>query len=288
MAVVVWDGSTDGDFTVGANWSTGSVPTTSDDVVFNSGAVNVDAGLTPSLVTYASFTVTDDYTGTIGTESSFLTINSTLVTIGGGEGAGSRRLNINLGTVLSTVRVTSSNGTGADTNRAPIRFICNATTTDFYISGSTSNVAIIDEPDDTGNIGDINVTGGTVVVGSGITAYTSVYVDGSGTSVTIEEPTAAQTLTQDDGTLTINGANAVAAIVQRGGTCINNTTGTTTAHTLRGGTADYSQSEQARTLTTLTMSPLGTTLKHLEGTLTITNFNRDSNYKKYTISMTES
>jgi hypothetical protein len=289
MAVVIWDGSAaDGDFTNTANWSTGSNPTTGDHVWFNTGSESVTTGLTPSLVTYASFNVTNDYTGLIGTEASFLTINSTLVNIGGGSGAGSQRINLNLGTVTSTVKITSSNGTGADTNRAPIRIVCNTTNTDFFISGDTSYVGIIDEPDDSGSIGDINVSGGTTIIGSGITDYDALNVSGSATTVTVEEPDTAATITIDDGTVTINGTNAVAAVVQRGGEVISNTTGTTTAYTLRGGILDLQQSDQARTFTTLTQSPLGTTVRHQEGVVTITNYNRDTNYKLYTISMSES
>ena len=33
MAVVTWDGSSSTDFATAANWSTGSVPTSSDDVI---------------------------------------------------------------------------------------------------------------------------------------------------------------------------------------------------------------------------------------------------------------
>lgn len=286
MATVIWDGSADdGDFTNTANWSTGSNPTTADDVWFNSGAKSVTTGLSPSLVTYASFNVTNDYTGLIGTEFVFLIINSTLVNIGDGTGAGSQGLNINLGTVVSTVNITDSNGTGADTDRAPIRFICNNTSTDFFINGATSNVALMDEPDDVGNIGDINILGGTLEIGPNITAYTALNISGANTTVTVQEPTAAQAITVDDGTVVINGTNAVSAVVQRGGTVTSNTTGTITTYTLRGGTLDLQQSEQARTITTLTQSPLDTTVRHLEGIVTITNYNRDTNYKFYTISM---
>ena len=94
-------------------------------------------------------------------------------------------------------------------------------------------------------------------------------------------------ITVDDGTVTIDGTNAIASVVQRGGTVNLNTTGTTTAYTQRGGTLDLQQSEQARTITTLTQSPLNTIVRQLEGIVTITNYNRDSNYKFYNISMTE-
>ena len=289
MATVIWDGSAgDGSFTTAANWSTGSNPIAADDVVFNSGAVNVSTGLTPSLVTYASFTVTDDYTGLIGLEGEFLVINSTLVNIGGGSGAGSQRLNINLGTVVSTVSITSSNGTGTDTNRAPIRIICNNVGTDFFISGSSSKLGLFDEPSDTGAIGDLNVLGGNVFVGENITTYTAVNVSGSSTVVKISQPTAAQTITVDGGTVTVNGTNAIAAVVQRGGTYISNSTGIITAYTLRGGTLDMQQNEQARTITTLTQSPLNTVFKNLRGIITLTNdITFDTNYKFFTVQMTE-
>lgn len=286
MATKIWTGATSEDFTVATNWKGGIIPLVGDDVVFNSGAINVSLGLTPPLVLYASFTVTNDYTGLIGLESDFLKINSTLVDIGGSTGAGSRRLNLDLGTVVSAITITSSNGTGADTNRAPIRILCNNVATNFFISGSSSNVALFDEPDTTGNTGAINILAGNLETGKGLT-YTAFNISGSGTTVTIAEPTAASTITMDNGTATVSGDNAIAAVVQRGGTYISNSSGIITAYTQRGGIADFQQSDEPRTVTTFTQSPLNTILKHNEGVLTLTNYVRDTDYKLYNISMTE-
>jgi hypothetical protein len=289
MAVRVWDGSAaDGNWNTATNWSGDTVPIAADDVVFNSGSENVST--TPSsLVTYASLTFTNDYTGLLGTESSFIIVNSTLLNIGGGLGAGSRRLNIDTGTVATTMNITDTATTGADTNRSPVRLICNSTSADIYISGSSSTVAIIDEPTDVGAIGDINISGGNVVIGETITSYTSLYVTGSSTIVTVEEPTAAQTITMDDGTVTVNGSNALAAVVIRDGIYISNSTGTITLITVRGGELDFSQSQQARTVTTLTISPLSTELKMLRGVVTLTNgIGLDTNYKDFNIKFSES
>lgn len=289
MSVRVWDGSaSDGDWNTSTNWSSDTVPIAGDDVVFNSGSEAVTTTPT-SVVTYASLTFTNDYTGTLGTEFSFIIVNSTLLSIGGGNGAGSQRLNIDLGTVASTVSITDTATTGTDTNRSPIRLICNNVSTDMFISGTSTNVAIIDEPTDTGLIGDISVTGGTVSVGSGITSYTSLYVSGSGTVVTVEEPTAAQTITMDNGTVTVNGTNAIAAVVIRDGTYVSNSTGVITLITARGGTLDFSQNQQARTVTTLTISPLNTELRMLRGIITLTNgIGLDTNYRDFIIKMSES
>ena len=290
MSVRVWDagtGTTDGNWNTAANWSGDTVPIAADEVVFNSGSEDVTT--TPSsLVTLASLTFTNDYTGSLGTEASFIIVNATLLNIGGGGGAGSRRLNIDLGTVASTVTVTGTASTGADTNRSPVRLICNSASTDIYIS-NTSTVDIIDEPTDSGLIGDINISGGTVLIGANITSYTSLYVAGSSTVVTVEEPTAAQTITMDDGTVTVNGTNAVAAAVVRDGTYVSNTTGTTTLITHRGGEVDFTQSQQARTVTTYTVSPLNTELKYLRGIVTFTNgIGLDTNYKDFNIKFSES
>ncbi len=289
MATRIWTGAADdGDYANTANWADGTVPIAGDDVWFNSGDKSVTTNLNQSAVVLDSFNVTMNYTGLFGTESDFLQVAAPLVNIGGDVGAGSQRINLDLGSsTAATVNITDSNGTSADTDRAPIRLVYDNAATNVYINGASSNVALFDEPDDTGASGSINILSGSLEIGPNITSYTALNISGSGTTVDLLEPDTAATITIDDGTVTISGTNAIAQVDQRGGTVNSNTTGTITAYNLLGGVLDLQQSEQPRTITTLTQSPINTTLRHLEGVVTLTTYVRDTTYKFYTISYTE-
>jgi autotransporter-associated beta strand protein len=62
-AQIVWEGDVSSDPTVGGNWTGGSAPTSSDQAVFPSDAVNTTVTF-PSGVAYASISFTDDGAGT--------------------------------------------------------------------------------------------------------------------------------------------------------------------------------------------------------------------------------
>ena len=82
MATKVWSG-TDGNWGTAGNWSPSGVPVNGDDVIFNTGSQAV-TGSDQSAVTLDSLTVTDDYTGDIGSSSTSMSINATEVRLSGG------------------------------------------------------------------------------------------------------------------------------------------------------------------------------------------------------------
>lgn len=288
MADIVFLGtsSTDvADWNQSDNWSTGTVPVSTDDVFFNalSAAVGVTTNLDQSAVALTSLTITAGFEGTIGNSSTFLQIGAVDLEIGSDVGNGSQRLNIDLGTTTaSTVDIiTTTTTTGADENFAPLRLKANNAGTDIQINGETSNVSIIDEDDVTGTIGDITIfNSSTVLVGRGCTYSNFTQINGT---TEVLESQGANTVA--GGTVTLSGSTAVTSVTQTGGICVSNTTGTTTLYTGRGGTLDTVQSSVARTITTLVKSPNFTILRHIN--VTITNDNLDSDYDTFEIAVTE-
>ncbi len=101
------------------NWSGSSVPANGDTVVFEQNANPVKYGLDQAAITLALLDVRASYTGTIGLASEnrdgntpyieyhqrSLNVGATSVRIGAGEGSGSERLRLNLGSVASSVTI---------------------------------------------------------------------------------------------------------------------------------------------------------------------------------------
>lgn len=109
--------SSPNDAGLAANWVGGALPVNSDIVIFENSTVDCLWNLSAlSAVTLAQLRIKQSYTGSIGlpllTETGYyeyrtreLTISSTLVYIGEGDGAGSGRIFLNLGSAATTVSV---------------------------------------------------------------------------------------------------------------------------------------------------------------------------------------
>lgn len=112
--------SSPNDAGLAANWVGGALPVNSDAVIFENSDVDCLWNLsTLSGVTLASLEIKQSYTGNIGltllTSTGYyeyrtreLTVGATTVTIGNGEGNGSGRMFLNLGSVQTTVLVTNT------------------------------------------------------------------------------------------------------------------------------------------------------------------------------------
>jgi len=90
---IQWVGGISGDANVEANYSPAQVPITGDSIYFNTGSVDVTAGLDQSGVDPALLVFSPGYTGNIGTSSGSLvygTITS-LLFAGGGDAQYDRR-----------------------------------------------------------------------------------------------------------------------------------------------------------------------------------------------------
>ena len=85
MPDIVWvgtDSGNEGDWATNANWSSGAVPIGSDDVYFEDSSQSVPSGLDQSGVELDSLNIGQSYTGSIGTDSTALQIESPIVEIG--------------------------------------------------------------------------------------------------------------------------------------------------------------------------------------------------------------
>lgn len=112
------------DWNTPANWSTGALPTTGDQVVIEQSQRSILYGLDQSSVVLESLTIGQSFTGTIGlprTNSAgyveyreqYLTIQAAHISIGGGEGAGSGRIRLNTLTGQTVLDVLNT-GVAAD------------------------------------------------------------------------------------------------------------------------------------------------------------------------------
>lgn len=107
----IWQGGVNNDLGNGLNWSGGTVPTSRDKVLFNSG--NVDA--TTGSLTAGSVFITDGYTGNIGTSSSPRTFTADDIVIGSSRS----NINIQMASNTKTFVTESANGvnlSGSSTN----------------------------------------------------------------------------------------------------------------------------------------------------------------------------
>lgn len=252
------------DWSTAANWSGGAVPVDSDDVYIEDSAIDILYGLDQSTIQPASLNIAQNYSGKIGlpytnsdsTSGSYieyreryLKIGPTTITIGRGAGTGSQRVNLNTGTDQTTLNVFNSGPAESGRERA------------IQWKGThASNVVNLDR----GSLGAAIEAGETATIatmrigyvdnkagdsqfrlGSGVTLTTVTMAGGVGTI-----GCAATTITQDDGTLTIEGTGGVTTLIVNAGSCFYNTTGTLATGTVSGtGILDFSQDLRSKTVT---------------------------------------
>jgi hypothetical protein len=255
----IWIGGSSTAWNTAGNWSTGSVPTSSDNVIFDHRAQNNCAAFDASAVTLTSLRITSGFTKYIGTYSAGvltrLQLSATNIVIGepmgdGQTGAGSQMIALDTGTVATTIRVLSSNTSGVVSGFAPILLKgSNSSNSITVVSGWVGIGTVILA--EVVQFPTINVTGGQAVVEVG-TGYTA----GSGTTPKVNQTAgrvifrhALTTLNQEGGLAISEGSGAIVT-ADVGGTFISNSTGAiTTLNVQDNGLADFSQSTVARTVT---------------------------------------
>lgn len=204
-------------WTASANWSLGTAPAAGDAVSLVAGDAVFNAGLAGNTATLASFSIPRSFTGQVGTSSAYLeqpatTFNiSTPVT---GNPSGSPRIKLNAGTAAATINVFGS-GSSADAYLEPVRLLANNASTTINISGGTVGVATT-TPAETTTIGTVNQTGGTINLGLGTTWTT--FNQSAGTATIRSGGT---TITQTDGTITLEGTGTVPTINLAGTVYLN-------------------------------------------------------------------
>jgi hypothetical protein len=157
--------------------------------------------------------------------------------------------------------------TSADTGFEPFRWRGTGTTT-WNHYGGIAGIATID-PDDTATVALINMLGGTLNLGAGVT-LTTINMEGSTSVLTIRS--AFTTLNQNAGAATVYGSGAATTISLKGGSHYNYSTGTITTANVFAGATLFKWSGAA-TITTLNL--YGTLdLSQASGAITVTNFNR--------------
>jgi len=291
MATKVWvgtDSGNEGDYGTAANWSPSGVPIAADDVIIANSSQSILTSLDQSGVALASITIDQSFTGVIGTGASdFLQVAASTVIIGQRRGntgtfTGSKRLNLDLGSgTAAQVEVYGTASSSQDTNRTPLRIQAGNASTDIKVFGGS--VSISDDSDDTSTVGDIEVNGGTVTAGAGMT-LTNVIMNGG--SLTLQSSIAG-TATIKGGTLNhydSTSASTIATLtVSDSGNVNHYASGTITTLNLNGGTVDLTRTQKSKTVTTLTADTGGTLITD-SGTVTLTNDVALASSTKYTIS----
>ena len=276
-------------FNVAANWSGSTVPVDSDDIVFDSGSVDVLYGLAQSSVSPASITITMGYSGKIGLADTntgdslypyveyrdkYLALGTSAdgvtqaLTIGGGDGQGSSRIKIDSGSgqcqlVVSNSGVSETQGVPAilwkGTHVSNTATISKGSIGIAFFAGETSAIM-------TTKVGFIQnqAADSNVVIGSGVTLTTIEQTGG-----TLTTSSAVTTMTLIGGTWRHLSGVAVTVTIN-GGYCSYESTGTMTTLTLAGGELDFRSNQRARTITNCDLFA-GVTFRDPAGTVTFTN-----------------
>lgn len=262
MATKLWVGGTSGtvdDASVAANWSPSGVPVSSDDVVFD-GAVsseNCIAGLDQSAKTYASLTIYDSYTGYIGTATAPYQCGATIATIHKPSGAsnadGSRRINLDFGSVQTDCSVMGSAATNADSGMPPIRIIGTHASNDLFVTGGAIVGVAAGDDSEVSTFANISISAGltgeapALTLGTGCTLTTIDIGDGS----IVNRGSNVNTLIMQGGTYTVYGSATHGVLEVQGGTAYVNSNGTITGLLVgNSGTADFSGDPRTKTVTT--------------------------------------
>ena len=276
-------------FSTAANWSGGSVPVDSDDIVIDSGNVDILYGLAQSSVSPASITITQGYTGRIGLPDTnqddsgypyaeyrdkYLALGTSsdavtqALTIGGGDGPGSPRIKIDSGSGQCNLVVLNS-GTPEIVGTPAILWKGTHVSNTATINRGSVGVAFY--PSETSalmtcRIGFVNnqASDANVRIGSGVTLTTLTQ-----TGSVLYTSCAVTTATQTGGSWYHLSGVAVTVTIN-GGYCSYQSTGTLTTLVLAGGELDFRADTRSRTITNCDLFA-GAVFRDPAGTVTFTN-----------------
>ena len=228
MATITWlDVNTDWNNT--ANWSTGAVPTTGDEVIIGSGSSDISTNVDQNAVTLTALRVGEDYNGKIGTSSAPLKINATEFSFAGQGSANYIRGEFDTVTVLNGAATSTMLDIFGDATSGTIS--SNGITT-LRVMGGRGTINIQD-----GTVTTLEVVGASnakVVLASAVDNFANLTMDGGQVETSTNIGTKAIIL---GGSLTVAGS-ATAAEVEcyDGGTVKYNSSGTLTTLDQFGGT----------------------------------------------------
>ncbi len=239
MANKIWTGAVDNSYSVAGNWI-GGVPVATDNVYLTTGYINsINAGLNQSGVAITSFNADLGYTGSVADSGTYLQINSTNVILGKpmatGNASGSGRMNLNFGSVATTVNVY-----GGSTNSTDLYQTCYKLlgTSISQLSVLNGQVGVALDIGSVSGITSVTIDGGYVVFGPGVGNPTFTLNSGILNSAT----TATVTASTINGIYNYSGTGAHTTMNILGGGYVNYT-GSGTIDTLNiTGNLDLSNS----------------------------------------------
>jgi len=232
------------------NWSDGVVLTTSDVVVLENSASHILHTLDQSAVTLASLTIKPTYTGRIGlyknkfattatthsaTKSEYrdeylkigVTNFSMPLHVGAGSPSSSSRVNVNFGTVQTTVLINGTSQSSADDQLPPVRLLGTHAANKLTMTDGVVGSCLVAGELSTWT--EVNVSDGILNLGVGAT-LTTLNVEGGDVQIA----SAVTTINQDGGKITVNGSGGITTINCNGGEINYNGSGTITNLNVRG------------------------------------------------------
>lgn len=237
-----------------ANWDTGVVPVSTNDVYFDLSVIPCLYNIDQNAVTLASLNIPATYTGTIGlpliNSSGYyeyrnrqLKISATVVDIGYGPGSGSGFINLNTGS--NQTAILASMGQVQNTSTPSFLWTGSHSGNTFELLSGSVGAAFYagDTCQASFSIGGNQPSSCSITVGPGAT------IDGwTQSGGTAEVNSAITTITKTGGTLTVT-AGAVTMLNNYGGITVYNSTGTLTTAVLgTGATLDFSQDLRTKTV----------------------------------------
>ncbi len=265
-----------------ANWSTGTVPVTGDDVILQNSANPILYGLDQSAVTLDLLSIDQSFTGTIGLprtnaagyveyRDQYLKIGATTITIGRGDGAGAGRIKIDTLAVQTTFNVLNSgsaveNGVKSilwkGTHASNAVLINKGSFAAAHFAGETATIAALKQGYRTNVAGDSDVR-----FGAGCTLGSCAITKLGGT---LEVNSSFASLSQLHGEMVVL-AGSPGTLAIAGGAVRYKSAGTYTSATVSGGgELDFRQDLQPRTGTNTTLHK-GAALRDPAQTVTFTN-----------------
>lgn len=275
------------------NWSGTTVPVDDDDVVFDSGDVDLTYALDQNGVTLTSIVRTMGYTGNVGLAETntdagtgtsayreyrdqYLKLGNsgdattTTITVGGKEGSGGGRFKLDSGTgqvVMNVLDTGQAEESGIPamlwlgTHASNVINITKGSLGIAFFAGESATVATLRVGYRQNKSGDSDV-----VCGDGTTLTT---IEQSGGTLEIDSNVT--TITMTDGESQILGSSTVATLNVDGGSCRYQSTGTaTTINVGGGGLVDFSRDMQSRTVTNCVLNERSS-LRDPFKTVTFTN-----------------
>jgi hypothetical protein len=260
------------DLSLDANWDTGSAPggAPGQDVWIENYSGDLTDGLDWSAIanTLDSLNIALSCTSSIGVNGAtghsgtYFKVKASKVDIGYNYGAGasvgSGRIMIDTGSVASIITIFDNAPVATDTDKPAIRLLANNAATVIHVKKGSVGVAF--EAGETSTVGTINETfvnnintDASLFIGVGVTMSALNKKGGDcilGCSVA--------NITNEAGDMITHGTGAVLNFNVNGGTVTSNSTGTITTLSVDGtGIADFSQSSEARIVTTAKIDPGG-------------------------------